>query len=133
MVVAAVVALHGALMAPTLSGMREEARRIQCANNLLAIGNALVQYEDAAGAMPNADASSGSFQLLREGGYLPEKQILSCPSNSLDVDLTDWEGGMSYYIDPRTPHRRHPMRAVAADRNLDGGSGGAGIVIVIPK
>ncbi len=47
-------------------------------------------------------------------------QILSCPSNSVDVDLDAGMAGTSYYYDSATPYQRHSMRAVLADRNYYG-------------
>ena len=118
--VTAAVALHAALLAPTLSGIREQARRSACANNLRQLGNALANCERDLDAFPEADTSSAVFRTLLEDGHLSGADILSCPSNPMDVDLEDWMEGMSYYVDPRTPRRRHPMRALAADRNLYG-------------
>ncbi len=118
--VLAVAALHAALLAPTLGTLREEARRSQCASNLRSVGSALRGYEDEHRTMPNADTGSESFRLLLEGGYLPERELLSCPSNPVYVDPELSSKAVSYYIDPQTPRERHPMRAVVADRNLDG-------------
>ncbi len=119
-VVLAIVVFHAALLIPTLADMREEARRSLCARNLGVIGGALRRYEDDRGAMPNADTGSGSFRLLLEGDYLPDPDTLSCPSNPLEVDLDGGPEGTGYYVDSYTPPRRHPLRALAADRNLYG-------------
>ncbi len=118
--VTAVLALHAAFLAPALSSLREEARRSRCAGNLRHVGSALNFYEQEKDATPECDSSSGSFRQLLENNYLQNKNVLSCPSNSVAVDLDRGPGGISYYIDPRTPHHRHPMRAISADRNLYG-------------
>ncbi len=120
MAVFCILALHGALLAPTLRGAREEAHRVLCARNLGRVGSALRELELEREAMPASSTSSASFLQLMEEGYLPGAEILSCPSNSVDVDLQGGPEALSYYIDPRTPLLRHPMRAIAADRNLHG-------------
>ncbi len=121
----AAVAMVAALLAAVLAAgglqrVREEARRAQCARNLGRLGLALERYEHEHGAMPEAATAAGSFRLLHAGGHLPDPELLSCPSNSVEVDVSEARGGpgtVSYYYDSRTPHRRHPMRALAADRN----------------
>ncbi len=119
-VVLVVLAVHAALLAPTLSRAREEARRSLCAVNLGQTGDALARYEHDNAVFPASDTSSATFRLLLEGGFLPDKQILSCPSNVVEVDLGGSLAGTSHYIDPRAPNKRHIMRALAADRNLYG-------------
>ncbi len=118
--VTAVISLHAMLLPATLQRAREEARRRVCAENLAQMGRAISEFENDMEAMPNAHHSSESFAMLLEAGYLPAKEMLSCPSNVVDVDLTDKIAGASYYFDANTPHERHLMRAVVADRNLDG-------------
>ncbi len=120
LIVIGIIAILVSILMPALSRARERARRVSCTSNVNQIGLALAQYELERHAMPISFHSGESFETLHETDYLVNLQILSCPSNSLDIELPLDSTGTSYYIDPGTPYQRHPMRAVLADRNLDG-------------
>ncbi len=96
LVVLAVLGLHAALVMPNLETIREEARRSACAGNLGQIGSALAMYERDNDAFPAAKTSSESFGLLLDGGYLPVPNVLSCPSNRVDIDLDGGPESISY-------------------------------------
>ncbi len=119
-VVLVAVLLVSILAAGGLQRVREEARRSQCEDNVRRIGRAIDRYEREHEGLPDTRISGRSFEELHLGDYLEDPGLLSCPSNSVEVELED--GGsaesMSYYIDPLTPYRRHPGRALLADRNL---------------
>lgn len=52
LVVIAIVGLLIALLLPSISGVRESARRTQCCNNLRQIGTAILAYEASQSALP---------------------------------------------------------------------------------
>ncbi len=106
-----------ASMVHTAAETRKRAKKVACANNLRQIGLSLAMYEHLHGGRLPTGATSGEvFRALVEAEVLQNLQLLSCPSNPLDViDFGDPEG-ISYYLDPTAPARRHPMRAIAAER-----------------
>ncbi len=127
LIVIGIIAVLAAMLMPALARARERARRVSCASNINQIGYALAEYELDEQAMPLAENSGLSFEMLHNSGYLVNTAILSCPSNSVDVDIVG--GGaphtMSYYYDSQTPYRRHPMRALLADRDYTEEENGA--------
>ncbi len=123
LIVIGIIAVLAAMLMPALARARERARRASCMSNVGQIGYALAEYEVDEQAMPESFFTIESFRMLFDAGYLQAPQVLSCPSNSVDVDISEASGTpetVSYYMDPGTPYQRHPMRAVMADRNLDG-------------
>ena len=96
---------------------RKQAKKISCASNLNQIGLSLMMYEHHhGGRLPTGATSGEAFRALVEAEVLQNLQLLSCPSNPIkEIDFDDPEG-VGYYLDPTAPVRRHPMRAIAADR-----------------
>ncbi len=47
----------------------------------------MAQYELERQTMPEADNSGLSFEILHDAGYLLNLELLSCPSNSVDVGM----------------------------------------------
>ncbi len=114
---AGLTGVGAAMLMPALTRAREQARKASCSSNLRQLGLTLTMYDhDNDGRMPTGATSGEVFRLLVEGNYLQNTLLLSCPSNPIDeVDFDDPDG-VGYYIDPDMPERRHPLRAIAADR-----------------
>ncbi len=109
--VVGIIAILAALLMPALTRARERARRVACASNVNQIGLAITQYELGRETMPRSFFYAETFMGLIDTDYLMNPQLLSCPSNSVNVQLPlDAEDSASYYIDPGTPYQRHPMR-----------------------
>jgi len=75
-VLLAIVLVMVAVAPYALSWLREEARRISCASNLVSMGLAFKQYAmDYQNHFPNADGVAG-FEMLRSDGFF----LFRCPS-----------------------------------------------------
>ena len=109
LVVIAIVAILAALLAPSLSGAKERARRVQCMNNLRQIGLGFKQYVLDTAAYPEGNDNTHVFAHFRLISNTVGNQgaLFKCPSDSgkvatnLASGLTDLN--ISYYYVRRLP------------------------------
>ncbi len=128
LIVIAIIAILAAMLMPALNRAREQARRASCASNLNQIGLALTMFDhQSGGRLPVLDTgyeqnTLGAFWELYESDCLQNLHLYSCPSNRAPIDETAIAAGggngseVSYWMDFDAPTRRHPLRAVMADR-----------------
>lgn len=142
LVVIAIISLLAAVILPTVSKARSQARRTECLNNLRQIDIGLRNW-----AIDNDDRFPWQVPVgsgpLQTGGSLGSSdwtdhfrvcsnelvtpKILSCPADTNGQALTWWqldgERHVSYFVglDAR---RDHPQSIVLGDRNVYGGGGG---------
>jgi prepilin-type processing-associated H-X9-DG protein len=101
-VIGIIVVLIGILL-PTVSRVREQGKRTQCASNLRQIGVGLHRYFNEFNALPVRPAPLDSnnphvFRYQHDDGdvsdlmlkYCGPKQILYCPDNGEDRDASTW-------------------------------------------
>lgn len=101
LVVMAIIATLAALVVPMVFSAQETANRTECANNLKAIGEALIQYKTQKGKRrfyPRYDGKKFVVALYRSG-ILQDAKVFICPSTADDnSDGMDYGGVNS---DPR--------------------------------
>ncbi len=66
LVVLGVIALLFALLLPAVQQSREAGRRIQCANNLRQIGEAVANFESSRGRLPSGSGGWGSYSAFAQ-------------------------------------------------------------------
>ena len=89
LVVIAIIAVLVALLLPAVQAAREASRRVQCVNNLMQIGIALKNYENA-------------FEVLPSGVVNPTGPIVNTPSGY----HYSWITQILPYLDAKPVHRR---------------------------
>jgi prepilin-type N-terminal cleavage/methylation domain-containing protein/prepilin-type processing-associated H-X9-DG protein len=107
LVVVAIIALLAAIIFPTFTRTRENARGISCASNLKQIGLALMQYtEDYEGFHPVAGAdiawdaidptTHNNSWMQQLQAYVKDRQVFRCPS--------DGASKYSYFLSARVAY-----------------------------
>jgi prepilin-type N-terminal cleavage/methylation domain-containing protein/prepilin-type processing-associated H-X9-DG protein len=108
LVVIAIIALLAAIIFPTFTRTRENARGISCASNLKQIGLALMQYtEDYEGFHPVAgadvpwdtiDPTTQNYSWMQQvQAYVKDRQVFHCPSDG-DSEYSYFLGSRAAYI-----------------------------------
>jgi Tfp pilus assembly protein FimT len=130
LVVCGIIVILVAMLFPVIMGIREKARRMNCASNLSQIGKAVKNFaKDHENLIPTQDMGPNNMQgwsgvpgRLLAAGYLDEEGVFKCPS-SLDKPVFDnvTERIMnSSYAYNRMPARigvRRDFTAIAADED----------------
>ena len=133
LVVIAIIALLAALLAPSLSGAKERARRIQCMNNLRQIGLGLKQYALDTGAYPEGNDNTHVYAHFRLISNTIGNQglIFKCPSDTGKLQTNLASGlsyaNVSYYYVRRVPEDAAVATPMAADRGLINAANGVPI------
>ena len=89
LVVISVIALLLGILMPTLSNVKEIARRTKCLSNVRQLGITLQLYaEDNDGSVPPRDYDSGSVWIDRLESYYENRKLLSCPTDRGTIHLS---------------------------------------------
>ena len=67
--VLAIIGVLISLLLPAIQSSREQARRVQCQNNLLQLGTALANYHSSHGVLPPGVVNDRGPVTARPGGY----------------------------------------------------------------
>lgn len=133
LVVIAIIALLAALLAPSLSGAKERARRVQCMNNLRQIGLGLKQYALDTGAYPEGNDNTHAYAHFRLiSNTIGDKGVLfKCPSDSGKFETNRASGmsdsNISYYYVRRIPEDASITTPMSADRGLINAANGVSV------
>jgi prepilin-type N-terminal cleavage/methylation domain-containing protein/prepilin-type processing-associated H-X9-DG protein len=111
LVVIAIIAILAAILFPVFAKAREKARQSSCLSNLKQMGLAFLQYvQDYDERMPRANNAPCTY-LLPNGTvststnmlwhyqispYIKNWQIYNCPSNSVQLDLANYDSSFGY-------------------------------------
>jgi len=86
LVVIAIISILAAMLLPSLSRAREQARRTSCKNNLKQLGLALLMYSnDYSGSFPTGGTHLHDMTLLWSMGYARDPNVFECPSASYEA------------------------------------------------
>jgi prepilin-type N-terminal cleavage/methylation domain-containing protein len=87
LVVIAIISILAAMLLPSLSRAREQARRTACKNNLKQLGLALLIYSnDYSGSFPTGKGSHlADLTMLWSSGYAKDPNVFECPSASYEA------------------------------------------------
>jgi prepilin-type N-terminal cleavage/methylation domain-containing protein/prepilin-type processing-associated H-X9-DG protein len=98
LVVIAIISILAAMLLPSLSRAREQARRTSCKNNLKQLGLALIMYSnDYMGSFPTASGSHlADLTLLLSMGYAKDPNVFECPSASYEGQSIDIQAGETF-------------------------------------
>ncbi len=123
LVVIAIIAISASMLMAALQPTRYRAERAACTSQIRQMGQILSMYStDNNGYMPHGATSGDVFQALEDEGYLENRELMRCPGDPAEVDeivLTD-KDTVSYWIDPKAPQDRDPMRAIYSDNPTTG-------------
>ena len=91
LVVIAIISILAAMLLPSLSRAREQARRTSCKNNLKQLGIACLIYSnDYGGAFPTGGGSRlADITLLLSKGYGKDPNMFECPSASWEAQAIE--------------------------------------------
>lgn len=98
LVVIAIISILAAMLLPSLSRAREQARRTSCKNNLKQLGLALIMYSnDYSGSFPTGSGSHlADLTLLLSRGYAKDPNSFECPSASYQAQTIQVEKGETF-------------------------------------
>lgn len=87
LVVIAIISVLAAMLLPSLSRAREQARRTACKNNLKQLGLSLLMYSsEYSGSFPTGKGSHlADLTMLWSTGYVKDPNIYECPSASYEA------------------------------------------------
>ncbi len=87
LVVIAIISILAAMLLPSLSRAREQARRTACKSNLKQLGLALLMYSnDYSGTFPTGQGSRlADLTILWARGYAKDPNVFECPSASWEA------------------------------------------------
>jgi len=141
LVVIAIIAILAALLLPALSGMKKEAKSLQCKSNLRQLGSLLLSYsDDSAGFLPYASYyDSGASKWYSWADYLlrvssvprpnpllgPCKSVFYCPV-AAELHWNTWDlknYGMSMTVTGLKLTTVKPTKALIADGHWSSSDG----------
>ena len=98
LVVIAIISILAAMLLPSLSRAREQARRTSCKNNLKQLGLALIMYSnDYMGSFPTGSGSHlADLTLLLSMGYAKDPNVFECPSASFEAQAINLQAGATF-------------------------------------
>ena len=98
LVVIAIISILAAMLLPSLSRAREQARRTSCKNNLKQLGLALIMYSnDYMGSFPTGSGSHlADLTLLLSMGYAKDPNVFECPSASYEAQSINIQVGETF-------------------------------------
>lgn len=98
LVVIAIISILAAMLLPSLSRAREQARRTSCKNNLKQLGLALIMYSnDYMGSFPTGSGSHlADLTLLLSMGYAKDPNVFECPSASYEGQSINVQIGQTF-------------------------------------
>ncbi len=118
LVVISIIAVLAAMLLPALARARERARQIVCANNMRqAVLGAMSGGGFDSDELPDQPTTMDVYRAIKEAGALENPEVLSCPSNPVEVDLAGGIENVSYFFDVGLlEYQPKQMRALYADK-----------------
>ena len=108
LVVIAIIGVLIALLLPAIQGAREEARRMQCANNLRQLGLAIRNYETSHGVLPPSGIVKDSPAVFEcRSGKMFSWAVLILPQMELESLHARFDFGRSVLQQPTEPQATH--------------------------
>jgi len=146
LVVIAIIAILAAMLMPSLTGVKEEARKAVCLANLKGVGNAIMLYWNSEARSKNDPRCDQDLRgtALGQGtqwgalypGYITTANAYRCPSGTNDAEILNYNDGFivmspgmtlfDYVSEYKVENPVPSTRAIYGDRNDDDYDGTVG-------